>query len=54
MAWALMDNMEWTSGYSLKFGLYYVNFNDPERPRTAKHSASVYSKIVADNGFGYV
>ena len=34
-----------------KFGLHSVDFEDPERPRTAKASAAFISKIAADNGF---
>ncbi|XP_054758787.2 cytosolic beta-glucosidase-like [Lytechinus pictus] len=50
-AWSLLDNFEWASGYSERFGMHYVDFDDPERPRTPKRSVSVYSKIIADNGF---
>ena len=46
-----MDNFAWAEGYSERFGLHYVDFNDPERPRTAKDSAKLYAQIVKDNGF---
>ncbi|KAK3084655.1 hypothetical protein FSP39_017015 [Pinctada imbricata] len=51
MAWSLMDNFEWTSGFTQKFGLFNVNFDDQNRPRKPKNSVSAYSKIISDNGF---
>ncbi|XP_049791380.1 myrosinase 1-like [Schistocerca nitens] len=44
-AWALIDTLEWMDGYTKKFGLYAVDFDDPERPRTAKASVSVLRQI---------
>jgi len=35
--------------FSEKFGLFHVDFNDPERKRTAKKSSEVYSKIIKSN-----
>lgn len=50
-AWSLMDNFEWARGYSERFGLHYVNFSDPARPRTPKASARYYRSIIEKNGF---
>ncbi|XP_025828888.1 myrosinase 1-like [Agrilus planipennis] len=44
--WSLTDNMEWSSGYTLKFGLYYVDFNNSSRPRLPKSSASYYKGVI--------
>ncbi|KAJ3666407.1 hypothetical protein Zmor_001849 [Zophobas morio] len=46
-AWSLLDNFEWARGYSEKFGMYNVNFANPERPRTPKASASYYANVIA-------
>lgn len=48
--WSLMDNFEWADGFHCRFGLYRVNFDDPDRQRVAKDSAKVYREIVLNNG----
>ena len=45
-----MDNFEWLSGYTVKFGLYHVDFNDAKRPRTARASARYYTEVITNNG----
>jgi lactase-phlorizin hydrolase len=50
-AWALMDNFEWSEGYTQHFGLHSVDFDDPERKKTAKASSLFYAGIIRKNGF---
>lgn len=38
-AWTFTDNWEWAAGFTDRFGVTWVDFNDPERPRYAKRSA---------------
>ena len=49
-AWSLMDNFEWLNGYTVKFGLYHVDFNNTNRPRTARASARYYTEVITNNG----
>ncbi|XP_021959023.1 lactase-like protein [Folsomia candida] len=50
-AWGLLDCFEWYFGYTVNFGVVYVNHSDPERPRTPKLSSSCLQQIFAENGF---
>ena len=45
--WSLMDNFEWASGYSKKFGIHYVEKDS--LTRIAKASALWYKDVIANN-----
>ncbi|CAG4943882.1 unnamed protein product [Colias eurytheme] len=44
--WSLMDNFEWFRGYTICYGLYQVDFKDPDRTRTPRKSAYVFKEIM--------
>lgn len=45
--WSLMDNFEWTCGYSKRFGITHVDFGS--QVRTWKRSAEWYRALIASN-----
>jgi beta-glucosidase len=47
-AWSLLDNFEWSLGYSKRFGIVHVDFGD--QTRTPKDSAHLYSRIIQTRG----
>ncbi|MGQ0834305.1 MAG: GH1 family beta-glucosidase [Gammaproteobacteria bacterium] len=46
--WSVLDNFEWSLGYSKRFGIVHVDF--ATQRRTPKASASFYSSVIASNG----
>jgi len=50
--WSLLDNFEWQFGYSKKFGLLSVDFNDERLPRRMKPLAEVYRRVCCENSIG--
>jgi beta-glucosidase len=45
--WSLLDNFEWTDGYSKRFGLHYVDYSTQKR--IPKLSAEWYRTVIAKN-----
>jgi beta-glucosidase len=43
--WSLLDNFEWSLGYSRRFGLVHVDYTNQRR--TPKASADWYSRLIA-------
>lgn len=46
-AWSLLDNFEWSSGYSKRFGLVRVNYRTQKR--SIKTSGRFYSDVIKAN-----
>lgn len=46
--WTFLDNFEWERGYSERFGIVYVDFEN--KKRTVKDSAYWYQKVMSTNG----
>jgi len=44
--WTLMDNYEWNHGMDLRFGLYAVSKDDPEKRRTPRTGVAAYAAIA--------
>jgi beta-glucosidase len=48
MAWSLLDNLEWSLGYTKRFGIVHVDFETQKR--TIKDSGRLYQSVIARNG----
>jgi beta-glucosidase len=47
-AWSLLDNFEWSRGYSLRFGLVHVDY--ATQKRTMKASGLYYADVIRTRG----
>ncbi len=47
-AWSLLDNYEWSLGFSKRFGIVHVDYDTLER--TPKASAHFYSSVIRSHG----
>jgi beta-glucosidase len=47
-AWSLLDNFEWSHGYSKRFGIVHVDFETQRR--APKASARFYSEVIRTRG----
>ncbi|MEA3365305.1 MAG: GH1 family beta-glucosidase [Candidatus Hydrogenedentes bacterium] len=46
--WSMADNFEWAYGYTMRFGLVYVDYANLER--TIKESGRWFAEVIRDNG----
>lgn len=44
--WSLMDSFEWNSGYTIKYGLFNVNYTSPLKERTPKKSVEYLKALI--------
>ena len=50
--WSIIDNFEWSEGYSMRFGLVHTNYQTLKR--IPKKSFYWYKQVIANNGFAFL
>ncbi|KAG8452814.1 hypothetical protein GDO86_004561 [Hymenochirus boettgeri] len=50
-AWSLIDGFEWLKEYTIRRGLYYVDFRTYNKKLMPKSSAQFYKQLIKMNGF---
>ncbi|OCT96025.1 klotho [Xenopus laevis] len=50
-AWSLMDGFEWLREYTIRRGLFYVDFTSHNKKLMPKSSALFYQQLIKLNGF---
>lgn len=51
-AWSLMDSYEWASGFTVRHGIYSINFTSPEKERIPKKSVEYFKKVLKSRSVG--
>ncbi|KAG5671417.1 hypothetical protein PVAND_001615 [Polypedilum vanderplanki] len=49
--WSLIDNFEWSEGYTVHLGIFAVNMSSPEKERIPKRSARFLKDLIANKKF---
>ena len=49
MVWSLLDNLEWSLGYSKRFGIVHVNYADAGAHAEGQRERW-YSNVIATHG----
>ncbi|XP_057655684.1 myrosinase 1-like isoform X1 [Diorhabda carinulata] len=44
--WSFIDNLEWIYGYGIRYGLYYIDFKDPNLVRQPKKSVQFIHDLI--------
>ena len=47
--WSLIDGFEWGAGFCPRFGLFQIDLESSDKPRTPSAAAEVYRRIIAAN-----
>lgn len=49
--WSLVDGFEWNHGFTVRRGLFFIDFSKSNRTRVPKTSAQYYRGVIIGNGF---
>jgi beta-glucosidase/6-phospho-beta-glucosidase/beta-galactosidase len=48
--WSLTDNYEWNHGTKMKFGMYAVDVDKADKPRTPRPAVEAFAEIAKNKG----